>query len=68
MYAEAMKKLAYVYWQHEGMWVGYLQEFPDYWTQGVSREELEEQLGDLWKDLNGDAIPEVRRMAKLHVS
>ena len=68
MYAENMKKQAYVYWQHEDMWIGYFQEFPDYWTQGVSHEELEENLGELWKDLAGDAIPEVRRTAELHVS
>ena len=42
-----MKKMAYVYWQHEDTWIGYLQEFPDYWTQGESREELEANLKDL---------------------
>ena len=68
MYAGNMKKMPYVYWQHEDMWIGYLQEFPDYWTQGVSREELEEHLRDLWKDLTSSVIPEVRRMAELHVS
>jgi len=68
MYPSNVKKLAYVYWQHEDMWIGYLQEFPDYWTQAASREELEELLGDLWKDLSSNAIPEVRRMAELHVS
>jgi len=50
------------------MWIGYLQEYPDYWTQGESREELEANLEDLWKDLNGGAIPEVRRTAELRVS
>ena len=68
VYAENMKKMAYVYWQHENMWIGYLQEFPNYWTQGVSREELEEHLSDLWKDLAGDATPAVRRVAELRVS
>ncbi len=56
-----MKTMPHVYWQHEDAWIGYLQEFPDYWTQGESRDELEENLKDLWQDLTSGAIPEVRR-------
>lgn len=63
-----MKTMPYVYWQHEDTWIGYLQEFPDYWTQGESREELEENLKDLGQDLTNGAILEVRRVAELHVS
>ena len=63
-----MNAMPYVYWQHEGTWIGYLQEFPDYWTQGQSRDELEENLKDLWQDLTSGAIPEVRRVAELRVS
>lgn len=29
------------------MWFGYLEEFPDYWTQAESKEELEENLRDI---------------------
>jgi len=36
-----MEKLKYVYWHDEGMWLGYLEDYPDYMTQGVSIEELE---------------------------
>ena len=38
------------------MWLGYLEEFPDYVTQGESLGELEENLRDLlprsykWRD------------------
>lgn len=67
-YAGNMKTMPYVYWQHEDAWIGYLQEFPDYWTQGESRDELEENLKDLWQDLTSGAIPEVRRVAELQVS
>jgi len=35
-----MKTMRYVYWQHEEMWLGYLEEFPDYWTQGETLEEI----------------------------
>jgi predicted RNase H-like HicB family nuclease len=63
-----MKTLQYVHWEHDGAWIGYLSEFPDYWTQGTTREELEENLKDLYQDLAGGLIPEVRRVAELQVS
>jgi predicted RNase H-like HicB family nuclease len=37
-------KQKFVYWQDEEIWVGYLEEFPDYWTQGVTESELRENL------------------------
>jgi predicted RNase H-like HicB family nuclease len=63
-----VKTMPYVYWQHEDTRIGYLQEFPDYWTQGESRDELLENLKDLWQDLTSGAIPEARRVAELLVS
>ena len=53
----------YVYWQEEDMWLGYLEEFPDYWTQGESREELQENLKDIFQELTSGNIPGVRRVA-----
>jgi predicted RNase H-like HicB family nuclease len=41
----------YIYWQDEEMWMGYLEGFPDYWTQGESETELKENLADLYQDL-----------------
>jgi len=39
--ANAMENgIRYIYWQHDDMWLGYLEEFPDYWTQGETLEEL----------------------------
>lgn len=37
-----MDKKKYVYWKDEDMWIGYLEEYPDYMTQGETIEELEE--------------------------
>lgn len=61
-------KLKYAYWQDEGVWLGYLEEFPDYWTQGESESELQENLVDLYKELSSDHIPNVRRIAELEVA
>lgn len=63
-----MKTVQYVYWQHEDTWIGYLREFPDYWTQGESPDELSENLKDLYQDLTSGSIPEARRVAELQVA
>ena len=51
-----MKKATYTYWQDEGMWVGYLDEFPDYLRQALSLIELEVNLLDLHQDVAGGEI------------
>lgn len=65
-----MARIEYVYWQDDvdGLWLGYLREYPDYWTQGETRGELEENLTDLYKDLRSGDIPQVRRVAELDVA
>lgn len=29
-----MRMVKFVYWEEDGAWIGYLQDYPDYWTQG----------------------------------
>lgn len=57
--------IRYVCWREEDMWLGYLEEFPDYWTQGETIEELEENLRDIYRELMSGRIPCVRRVAEL---
>jgi hypothetical protein len=63
-----MKTLSFTYWQDGGDWIGYLDEFPDYSTQGSSLEDLKEHLLDLYRDLSSGAIPNVRRHAELQLA
>lgn len=63
-----MKTTEYVYWQDEAMWLGYLDEYPDYRTQGETREELEENLRDIYNELTSGSIPCVRAVAQLEVA
>jgi predicted RNase H-like HicB family nuclease len=63
-----MNTLRYTYWQDEEMWLGYLEEFPDYWTQGETRQELEENLKELFQEFSGGMIPHIRRVAELQVA
>ena len=63
-----MGKVRYVYRQQEDMWPGYLEEYPDYWTPGETREELEDNLKDLLRDLTSSVIPQARKVAELEVA
>ena len=47
------------------MWLGYLEEFPDYMTQGKSLGELQSNLREPHADLTRGAIPGIRRVAEL---
>ncbi|MEX2534986.1 MAG: hypothetical protein WD273_05230 [Trueperaceae bacterium] len=60
-------KERYVYWQDDDMWLGYLEQFPDYWTQGESEDELRRNLVDVFKELSSGEIPQVRRVAELEM-
>ena len=62
-----MKMQKYIYWQEDQMYFGYFEDYSDYWTQGETREELEENLIDIYNELTGGAIPCVRRVAELQV-
>ena len=55
-------ELSYTYWEaKEGGYIGYLNQYPDYWTQGDSIEELENMLASLYGDIKqfDDIMPAV---------
>jgi len=50
------------------MWLGYLEDYPDYWTQGESIEDIEDHLRDILKEFANGTIPCVREVAELVVA
>ncbi|GMO25979.1 MAG: hypothetical protein Pg6A_13270 [Termitinemataceae bacterium] len=46
------QELDYIYWKDDGWFVGFLEDYPDYVTQGETREELEDMLRSLYSDIN----------------
>ncbi|MCA9240961.1 MAG: hypothetical protein KDA37_12210 [Planctomycetales bacterium] len=60
-----MRSIKCVYWQEEDVWLGYLQDYPDYWTQGETVDDLIEHLQDLYDDLSGGKIPNARKVGEL---
>ncbi len=63
-----MQTVKIVVWEEDGQWLGYLQDYPDYWTQGESLDDLKEHLKDLYADLSGGVIPGARRVEDLALS
>lgn len=62
-----MQAVKIVVWEEDGAWIGYLQEYPDYWTQGETLEDLKEHLRDLYQDITSGQIPGIRRVEELIV-
>ena len=45
-------ELSYTYWEAaEGGYIGFINQYPDYWTQGETLNELEDMLKSLYDDL-----------------
>ena len=57
----------FVYYKDDGLLVGWLEDYPDYKTQGETLDELKENLKDIYEDVNADRIPHIRRIGKLLV-
>jgi hypothetical protein len=63
-----MERKKYIFWQDDEMWLGYLEEYPDYWTQGETQEELKENLVHIYRHVASGTLPNVRRVAELEVA
>jgi predicted RNase H-like HicB family nuclease len=63
-----MTSTGFTYWQDNGMWLGHLDEYPDYTTQGITLEDLKEHLLDLYKELSSGSIPSVRQHSVLELA
>ena len=63
-----MNTIRYSYWQDGDVWLGYLEEFPDYMTQGQTFEELQDNLKDIYQEVTSGSIPGVRRVAELQLA
>jgi hypothetical protein len=58
----------FTYWKDGQHFVGHLDEYPDYETQGETLDDLKAHLIDLYKDLSTDAVPGVRHHAELVIA
>jgi predicted RNase H-like HicB family nuclease len=63
-----MKTLKFKYWQDGDHYLGFLNDYPDYETQGKSKKELVSNLKDLLADLESGEVPYVRKVEELVVA
>ena len=63
-----MTTVKFVYWQADSIWIGFLQDYPDYWTQGETLADLKDHLRDLFRDLSAGVVAGVRKVEELVVS
>ena len=62
------QRVKIVYWKQKDAWLGYLQEYPDYWTQGKHLKDLKAHLKDLYDDITSGEIPSIRKVDELVIS
>jgi predicted RNase H-like HicB family nuclease len=62
-------ELQYTYWQDGNFFVGFLDDFPDDSTQGVSLAELEEALVEVYeiKQEERKHLAEIRKTGKIRI-
>ncbi|MGA2072898.1 MAG: type II toxin-antitoxin system HicB family antitoxin [Terriglobia bacterium] len=63
-----MRTAKFTYWQDGDYFLGFLNEYPDYQTQGMSKEELVSNLRDLLTDLESGEVPFIRKVEDLVVA
>jgi hypothetical protein len=63
-----MNTIRYVYWKDGDFWLGYLENWPDYMTQGTTLDELAENLRDIHADISGGLVPCVRKIGELQLA
>ena len=63
-----MRTLKYTFWQDDNFFIGYLNDYPAYQTQGYSKEELLENLKDLLSDIESGEVPFIRKVEEMVIA
>lgn len=63
-----MRSIKFTSWQDGDFYIGFLNEYPDYLTQGATKEELADNLKDLLIDLESGQVPYVHKVEELLVA
>ena len=63
-----MESKRFIYYKEDELFVGWLEEYPDYRTQGETMDELERNLQDIYGELTSGQIPCVRKVGVLSVA
>ncbi len=61
-------KINIVYKKENGWFVGHIQEYPDYESQGKTLEELRDNLLEIYDDIRKGLVPDAQRSQILEVA
>jgi predicted RNase H-like HicB family nuclease len=64
----AMRVERFTYWQDGEIFLGFLNDYPHYCSQGESKEELIENLKSLLEDLKSGEVPLIRKVEEMVVA
>ena len=53
-------KVSIIYKEEDGWYVGHIQQYPDYESQGKTLEELKKNLLDIYNDIKNGLVPDVK--------
>ena len=63
-----MESKRFIYYEEGELFVGWLEEYPDYRTQGETMDQLKKNLQDIHGELTSGRIPCVRKVGELSVA
>lgn len=63
-----MRTVQYTFWQDGEFFIGYLNEYPDYETQGYSKEQLVENLKSLLSDFESSRVPFIKKVEEFAIA
>jgi len=60
-----VKTFKFTYWKDGEYYFGFLNDHPDYQTQGMSKQELVSNLKDLLVDVESGEVPYIRKVEEI---
>ena len=63
-----MRTLKCTSWQDDNFFLGFLNDYPDYETQAMTKSDLIKNLRDLLCDVESGQVPYVRKVEELPVA
>ena len=68
IYSHPMKAKVTYWLESDGKYLGYLNDYPDHWTQGEDLEDLKKHLRDLFELFGREDIPGIRKEEELEIA
>jgi predicted RNase H-like HicB family nuclease len=65
---DRLVKMKITYWREgDGRYLGFLNDYPDHWTQGESYDDLVDHLRDLYREFQDEKLPGIRKVEEIEI-